>query len=242
MHFPYNWNPRKKGMGSVSQHRQEPLCVQWCLWPLDLSPFPASLPLGWCKAGIRTSSGNLVHTGLQGQQCGLRSVHQAPSPVRAEREFSPVVPGAFSRWWCSVALSCPTLCNPTDCSTPGLPVHHQLLELAQTRVWIESMMPSNHLILSRLLLLLPSVFFSISVFSNESVLRIRWPKYWSFSNSPSNEYSRLISFRDGLVWSPCCPRDSWVFSNITVQKHQFFCAQPSLLFSCHIHTWLLLKP
>ena len=60
---------------------------------------------------------------------------------------------------------------------------------------IELVMPSNHLILSRLLLLLPSVFFSISVFSNESVLHIRWPKYWSFSNSPSNEYSRLISFR-----------------------------------------------
>ena len=60
---------------------------------------------------------------------------------------------------------------------------------------IESVMPSNRLILSHLLLLLPSVFSSISVFSNESVLRIRWPKYWSFSNSPSNEYSRLISFR-----------------------------------------------
>ena len=60
---------------------------------------------------------------------------------------------------------------------------------------IEWVMPSNHLLLCCLLLLLPSIFLSISVFSNESVLRIRWPKYWSFSNSPSNEYSRLISFR-----------------------------------------------
>ena len=97
---------------------------------------------------------------------------------------------------CSVPQSCPTLCDPTDCSTPGFPVHHQLLELAQTHVhW--SLMPSNHLILCRPLLLLPSIFSSITVFSNESVLRIRWPKYWSFSFSisPSNEYSGLISFR-----------------------------------------------
>ena len=96
----------------------------------------------------------------------------------------------------SVAQSCPTLCDPTDCSTPGFPVHHQLLELAQTHVhW--SLMPSNHLILYRPLLLLPSIFSSITVFSNESVLPIRWPKHWSFSFSisPSNEYSGLISFR-----------------------------------------------
>ena len=83
-----------------------------------------------------------------------------------------------------------------DCSTPGFPVHHQLLELAETRVGIESVMPSNHLILCRPLLLLPSIFPSIRVFSSESVLCIRWPKYWSFSFniSPSYEYSELISF------------------------------------------------
>ena len=81
-----------------------------------------------------------------------------------------------------------------DCSTSGLPVHHQLLELAQT--WsIKLVMPSNHLILCRPLLLPPSVFPSIRDFSNESV--IMEPKYWSFSFSisPSNDYSRLISFR-----------------------------------------------
>ena len=73
---------------------------------------------------------------------------------------------------------------------------------------IESGMPSNHLILCHPLFLLPSIFPSIRVFSNESVLHIRWPKYWnfSFSISPSNEYSGLISFRSD--WSPCCPRDS----------------------------------
>ena len=97
----------------------------------------------------------------------------------------------------SVTQSCPTLCDPMDSSTPGLPVHHQLPELAQTHVPRESVMPSNRLILCRPLLLPPSIFPSIRVFSNESVLRIRWPKYWSFSFSisPSNEYSGLISFR-----------------------------------------------
>ena len=83
-----------------------------------------------------------------------------------------------------------------NCSTPGLPVHHQLPEFTQTHV-IESVMPSNHLILWRPLILLPSIFPSIRVFSNESALRIRWPKYWSFSFniSPSKELSGLISFR-----------------------------------------------
>ena len=83
-----------------------------------------------------------------------------------------------------------------NCSTPGLLVHHQLPESTQT-MSIESVMPSNHLILCRPLLLPPSVFPSIRVFSNESVLLIRWPKYWSFSFSisPSNEHPVLISFR-----------------------------------------------
>ena len=81
------------------------------------------------------------------------------------------------------------------CSTPGLPVHHQLLEFTQAHLhW--SVMPSNHLILCRPFLLWPSIFPSIRLFSNESALYIRWPKYWSFSFiSPSNEHSGLISFR-----------------------------------------------
>ena len=83
-----------------------------------------------------------------------------------------------------------------NCSMPSLPVHHQLLAFTQTHVH-EPVMPSNHLILCRPLFLLPSIFPSISVFSNELALHIRWPKYWSFSFSicPSNEYSGLISFR-----------------------------------------------
>ena len=84
-----------------------------------------------------------------------------------------------------------------DCSTPGFPVHHQFLELAQTHVHQVISMPSSHLIFCHPLLLLPSIFPSIRVFSNESVLHIRWPKYWSFSFSISlsNEYLGLISFR-----------------------------------------------
>ena len=96
----------------------------------------------------------------------------------------------------SVTQSCLTLCDPMDCITPGFPVRHQPLEFTQTHVH-ELVMPSNYLILSCPLLLVPSVFPSIRVFSNESVLCIRWPKYWSFSFniSPSHGYSGLISFR-----------------------------------------------
>ena len=85
---------------------------------------------------------------------------------------------------------------PWDCSTPGFPVHHQLQSLLKL-ISIESVMPSNHLILCPPLLLLPSIVPGIRVLSNEWVLHIRWPKYWSFSFniSLSNEYSRLISFR-----------------------------------------------
>ena len=94
------------------------------------------------------------------------------------------------------SLSHVRLCNPMNCSTLGLPLHHQLPEFTKI-MSIESVMPSNHLILCWPLLLLPSIFPSIRVFSNESALRIRWPKYWSFiSNiSPSNKQLGLISFR-----------------------------------------------
>ena len=96
----------------------------------------------------------------------------------------------------SVTQSCSPLCNSMDCSTSGLPVHHQLPELSQL-MSIASVMASNHLILCCPLLLLPSIFPNIRVFSNESVLHITWPKYWSFSFSisPSNDYPGLISFR-----------------------------------------------
>ena len=98
----------------------------------------------------------------------------------------------------SIAQSCLTLCDPKDCSMPGFPVHHQLPEFKLMSIELE--MPSNHLILCHPLLLLPSIFPSIRVFSSESALRIRWPKYWSFSFSisPSNEHPGLISRMDWL--------------------------------------------
>ena len=99
---------------------------------------------------------------------------------------------------CSVANPCPALCNHMDCSTPGFSVLHCLTELTQL-MSIQFLMPSNHLILCCPFLLLPSIFPSIRVFSNELSLCIRWPKYWSFSvsfsMSSSNEYSGLISFK-----------------------------------------------
>ena len=97
---------------------------------------------------------------------------------------------------CSVTKLCPTLCNPMERSMPGflsITISQSLLKVMS----IESVMPSNHMIFCHPLLVLPSIFPSIRIFSNQSVLHIRWPKYWSFSFSisPSNEYSRLISFR-----------------------------------------------
>ena len=96
----------------------------------------------------------------------------------------------------SVTQSCPTLCNPMNCSTPGFPVHHQLPEFTQTHVHrVSDAIQPSHPLLS--LLLLPPIPPSIRVFSNESILRMRWPKYWSFSFSiiPSKEHPGLISFR-----------------------------------------------
>ena len=99
----------------------------------------------------------------------------------------------------SVAQLCLTLCDHMDCSTSGLPVHHQLLEFTQSHGH-PSVMPSNNLILHCPLIHPPSIFPSIRVFSNKSVLCISWPHYWSFSFriSCSNEYSGLISF--GMDW------------------------------------------
>ena len=97
---------------------------------------------------------------------------------------------------CSVAQSCQTFCDPMDCSTLGFPVLHYLPEFAQTHLHqIDDALQPSHL--CRPLLLPPSIFPSIRVFSNESALHIRWPEYWSFSFSisPSNEHSGLISFK-----------------------------------------------
>ena len=106
---------------------------------------------------------------------------------------------------------------------------------------IELVMIPDHLILCCPFLLLPSIFPSIRVFSSESALPIRWPQDWSFSISPSNEYSGLASFR--MDWFDLAvQRTLRIFSSTTVWKHQFFCAQLSLWPNSHIRTWLLEKP
>ena len=119
--------------------------------------------------------------------------------------------------------------------TPWTAAHQASLSITNSQslpkpMSIKSMMPSNHLIPCHPLLLLPSTFPSIRVFSNESALCIRWPKYWSFSFSisPSNEHPGLISFRMDWLLSLQSKGLSRVFSNTTVQKHQFFCSQLSL--------------
>ena len=118
---------------------------------------------------------------------------------------------------CSITQSCPTLCNSVDCCMPSFSVLHHLPELAQTHVHRVSD-AINHLILCHPLLLLLSIFPSIRVFSNESVLCIRWPKYWSFSFhiSPSNEFS-IDFLYNWLVGSPCSPRDSQESSPIELE-------------------------
>ena len=143
----------------------------------------------------------------------------------------------------SVAQSCLTLWDPVDCSMPGFPVHHQFPELTQIHVhWIGDAIQPSHPLSS--LLLLPSIFPRIRVFSNESVLRIRWPKYWSssFSISPSNEYSGLISFRiDGFdlfavqgtlksLESPLELKGTWKF--LKGRKRT----------GIHIHYWVPFQP
>ena len=137
----------------------------------------------------------------------------------------------------SVSQSCPTLCDPMNRSTPGLPVHHQLPEFTQTHIHrVSDAIQPSHPLAS--LLLLPSIPPSIRLFSNESTLRMRWPKYWSFSFSiiPSKEIPGLISFKMDWLDLLAVQGLSRVFSNTTVQKHQFFGAQPSSQSNSHIHT------
>ena len=132
--------------------------------------------------------------------------------------------------------SCPTLCDPMDCSSPGFPVHHQLPELAQTHVHrISNAIKPSHALSSPFLL--SSIFPSISVFSKESVLHIRWPNNWSFSFSisPSNEYSGLISFR--IDWFDLLAVQGTLKS--LLQHHSSkasILTQPSLWSNSHIRT------
>jgi len=139
----------------------------------------------------------------------------------------------------SAAQSCPTLCYPMNCSMPGLPVLHQLPEPMS----IELVMPSSHLIICRPLLLLPPIPPSIRVFSNESTLRMRWPKYWSFSFSiiPSKEHPGLISFR--MDWLDLLAVQGTLKSLLQhhSSKISFLCAQLSLCY-CYLVVLAIVFP
>ena len=150
------------------------------------------------------------------------------------------ITGRFFTIWATPILSL-IFSSVAQSYIPGFPVHHQFPEFTQNHsLWV--VMPSNHLILCHPVLLPPSIFPSIRVFSNESVLPIRWPKYWSFSISPSNEYSGLICF--GIDWLDLLAVQGSLKSFL-----QYHSSKPSIL--CHSaffmvqlshHTWLLKKP
>ena len=147
------------------------------------------------------------------------------------------------KYCCSFTQLCLTLCSPIECSTPGFPVHYQLLEFAQTHAhWVsDAIQPSRPL---------PSPSTPAFYLSQHQDL-------FQWVNS-SHQVAKVLEFQlqhlsfqwifrvdfhsDWLVWFPCSPRDSRVFSNTRVQKHQFFCAQLSLWPNSYIHTWLLEKP
>ena len=143
---------------------------------------------------------------------------------------------------CLVSQSCPPLCDPMDCSTPGFHVLHYLLELAQTHIhWVSDAIQPAHPLLSLLLLL--SIFPRIRVFSSESALHIQWPKYWTSASASVRSMNIQGWFSLGLTCLVffAVQELSRVFSSTTVQKYQFFSAQPSLWSNSHIYTWLLEK-
>ena len=150
------------------------------LQPMWERVFPATLCPGACSS------------------CVFLYVHRPPPPPGLPELYFPLSqpqPVQFS----SVAQSCLTLCDPMNRSTPGLPVHHQLPEFTQTHVHrVDDAIQPSHPLSP---LLLPSIFPSIVVFSNESALHVRWPKYrsFSFNISPSNKHPQLISFRMGWM-------------------------------------------
>ena len=117
-------------------------------------------------------------------------------------------------------------CNHMNWSTPGFPVLHCLPWFRQTHIhWVDDAIQPSHPLLSPPSTPFLSIFPSITVFSNESVFCISWPKYWSFSISPSNEYSGLLSFRIDWFWSPCSPKDPQESSSTP----QFKSINPSVL-------------
>ena len=144
------------------------------------------------------------------------------------------------RCCCSFAKWCPTLCNPMDCSTPGLPVPHYLPEFAWVHVlWISDLIQPSHLLLPPSPF--PSIFPSLRVFTNELAVWIRWPKYcsFSFSISLSNKYSGFMFFRIDWFDHLMSKGFSRVFSSTIIQKHRFFISiHPNSLNLSYIHIYM----
>ena len=193
--------------------RQHENLIQW--YTHSHSPFFCELPSAVNYAIGTLGSMNLAKVLKQKLSESAEITVDFPSPVQFRSVQS------LSRVWLFV--------------TPWIAAHQAPLSTINSQsppklMPIESVMPSNHLILCRPLFLLSSIFSSIRVFSNESALRIRWSKYWSFSFniSPSNEHPGLISFRMDCLDLLAVQGNLKVYSNTTVQKHQFFSAQVSL--------------
>ena len=173
----------------------------------------------------------------------LNSVHRINKAMPQQVHFTESQSNYNLLQFSSVTQSCLTLCDPMNRSMPGLPVHHQLPKFSQTHVHrvSDAIQPSHPSLPPSPPAPNPSY---IRVFSNESTLCMRWPKYWSFSFSVS-------SSKNTQGWSPL-EWTGWIslqskglsraFSNTTVQKHQFFSAQPSSQPNSHIHTWPQEKP
>ena len=183
--------------------------------------------LAW-KIPQTEEPGRLQFMGLQRVRNGLSAKHACIVQFSSIQSLSRV--WLFATPWTAAPQASLSITNSRS-----------LLKLMS----FKSVMPSSHLILCRPLLLLPPIPPSIRVFSSESALRMRWPKYWSFifSISPSNEHPGLISFRmNWLVFLAVQGTLKIVFSNTTVQMHQFFGTQLSSQSNSHIHTWPLEKP
>ena len=204
------WHPPKTDMTQASMSTAQPRAQTCSCWWMTFTIKP------W-KDVEETSMHILLKLHL-------------PDLILFHKEFS-----GF-QWISQLVQSVQSLSHVQLFATPWITAHQASLSITNSQslfklMSIKSVMPSSHLILCRPLLLLTPIPPSIRVFSNESALRMRWPKYWSFSFSisPSNEHPGLISLQSkGL---------SSIFSNTTVQKHQFFGAQLSSQSNSHIHTW-----
>ena len=185
-----------------------------------------------------------MYINSQGHRKSAHSLHITTYTVKRQQHcsnYSWLFLFSIVLQFSSATQLCPTLCHPMDCSIQA--------SLSITNTWsllklmsIESVMPSNHLILCHPLLFLPSIFPSIRVFTNESVLCISWPKYWSFSFSisPPNEHSGLVFFR--MDWLDLLAGQGTVKSLLQHHSSKASILRHSAFFTVHIHVWLLEKP